>query len=540
MRTRRQRLVHAVASRPKLASLLLFAALAVAHTWPLAARPAYYSRVDNGDYLLNAWAIDWVASHVPTTPQRLFDANIFHPSKRTLAFSEPLILQGLLAAPLVRAGAPAVLTLNLMILAGLALSGWAFAWYCQSITGRWWPGLVGGSLVTFNAQVLMRLAHVQALHLETVPLVFVGLHLMATRGRPRDSLLTGLALASQALASLYQLVFVGWALACATLARLFDAERPWRTAVLAAGAVLVALAAAWPVLAQYAALAFEQGMRRELGETMRYSATWRDYLYTGARLHHDLWSHAFRASDASFPGIVGALLAAIGLLTRTGDRRLVRMWAAVMAGSVLLSVAPHIPGFAVLHGLLPPLQAVRAYSRAGQLALVAVGVLAAFGTLALLQRAPRRAGVIGVVLLALVNLEALRAPLWWAPFPGTPAIYDVFRELPHAVLVELPFFDRRNFFGNARYMLSATRHHHPLVNGYSGFAPRGYEETRQALGAFPGDTALEYLHRLGVTHVVVHKRWFRARQLDAIDQTQALARVAADADIVIYQVRGAR
>lgn len=532
-----RRAADAVARWPRLASLALFALLAIAHTWPLASRPAYYSRADNGDYLLNAWALDWVARSVPTTPAKLFDANIFHPAKHTLAYSEPLILQGLLVTPAVRLGAPAVLTMNLAILAGLALSGWAFAWYGQAITGRWWPGLIAGSMVAFNAHNLMRLAHVQALHLETVPLVFVGLHLIATRGRPRDSLLTGLALASQALISLYQLVFVGWALACAAAARLFDAARPWRTAALCGLSVIVAAAVAWPVLGQYATLAFESGMRREAAEAARYAGTWRDYLYTGSRVHHGLWSHAFRASDASFPGIVGAALAVAGLLTSAGDRRVVRMWGAVLAGSILLSVAPHLPGFAVLHRWLPPFQVIRAFSRAGQIALVAVAVLAAFGTLALLERAPRRAGAIGVLLLALVNVEALRAPLWWAPYPGTPAIYTVLRDVPRAVVVELPLFDRRSFFGNARYMVYATVHRKPIVNGYSGFAPRGYDETRKALGGFPDLTALSHLHGLGVTHVVVHQRWFNAARMAAIDRSPALSRVASDGAIAIYEIR---
>jgi hypothetical protein len=157
---------------PGLATLGFFVLLAVLHTWPLAQRPAVHSRVDNGDYLLNVWAVDWVARTLPVDPARLFDANIFYPARLTLAYSEPLILQGILAIPGTWLGLSPILTFNLVLLAGFALSGWAFALLVHRDTGSWLAGLVAGSAVAFNAHHLVRLAHIQALHLELVPLVF--------------------------------------------------------------------------------------------------------------------------------------------------------------------------------------------------------------------------------------------------------------------------------------------------------------------------------------------------------------------------------
>ena len=130
-----------VARRPLLTSFLTFLALAILHTWPLAARPGYYSRVDNGDYQLNAWAIDWIAYTLPRAPTRLFDANIFHPAHDALAYSEPLILPAVLAAPVVWAGGSAVLAVNTALLLGLTLSAWAFRWSCRRRHGK----LVGGT-----------------------------------------------------------------------------------------------------------------------------------------------------------------------------------------------------------------------------------------------------------------------------------------------------------------------------------------------------------------------------------------------------------
>ena len=63
-------------------------ALAVLHTWPLATGPAVLSRHDNADAMLNEWIVAWVAHQAPRAPLHLFDANIFHPEPRALAFSE--------------------------------------------------------------------------------------------------------------------------------------------------------------------------------------------------------------------------------------------------------------------------------------------------------------------------------------------------------------------------------------------------------------------------------------------------------------------
>lgn len=523
--------------RPHLLALAAFVLLAVIHTWPLASRPGYYSRVDNGDYLLNAWVLDWVATTLPTRPGTVFDANIFHPEKNTLAYSEPLLLQGVLAMPLVWSGATAVTTFNVVLLVGLALSGWTFAWYCQWLTGSWWAGLVAGSMAIFNAHTLMRLAHIQALHLETVPLVFLGLQHMAAHGRPRDALLAGLALALQAFISLYQFVFVAWALVSGMAARLLDAVRPLRLVLLTAAAVAVAAVAAWPVLLHYAELRYQYGLKRSPAEAAMYASTWRDYLFTGARAHFDLWSHAFKAPDGAFPGIVGGGLAIWGLLTRAADRRHARTWLFVFAGALGLSMLPHLPWFSTLHGWLPPLQAIRAYSRAGQMALLAIAMLAGFGVAAALQRWPARAGIIGVAAVVLVNAEALRAPLRWAPFDGTPKIYRVLAAEPRAVVAELPAFSPGSIFGNARYLLNATVHRRPIVNGYSGFMPPSYGLIHEAVATFPEADALAALHALGVTHVVVHEGWMSDPRLAAIAQSPALTRIAGDGPISIYRLR---
>lgn len=524
---------------PSIAILGLFLLLAIVHTWPLAKRPAVYSRVDNGDYSLNVWAIDWVARTLPTNPTQLFHANIFHPERFTLAYSEPLILQGALAMPATWMGAPPVATFNLMLLAGFALSGWAFALFVRRATGSWIAGLVAGSAVAFNAHHLVRLVHIQALHLELLPLVFLALDGLVVTGRLRYAALFGAAIALQATQSIYLLVFAGWAAICAWLVRLPEWRRQLRTtaiAALVAGATCALLLV--PVLWPYVTLARTHGMVRQVHDAQQCMATWTDYLYTGARVHYEAWSHQFRdGSDANFPGVIVSGLAAFALFGVAGRSPRVRMWLSVMVGSVFFSMLPGVPGFVWLHEHVPVLSAIRCYSRAGQIALVSAGVLAGFGAARLLGMfgSRRAATLAGISLVAAINLEALRAPLGYREFHGIPAIYDRLRDEPRGVVVELPLYGRRMASGNAEYMINATRHRHPIVNGYSGFAPPDFDETDEAMRTFPRYPALALMHKLGVTHVVVHRTTGMEERRAEIDTSPALRLLAEEDGIALYR-----
>ena len=529
----------------RLAVLGLFILLAVAHTWPLAQRPGVHSRVDNGDYSLNVWAVDWVARTLPTDPAHLFDANIFHPAKLTLAYSEPLILQGALAIPAVWLGVPPVVTFNLVLIAGFALSGWAFALLVHRDTGSWTAGIVAGSAVAFNAHHLMRLAHIQALHLELVPIVFLAIDRLLTTGRARYAALLGASLALQATASIYLLVFTGgpWP------ARGSRALPEWRhrrreTAAWTALAGITCALLLVPVVWPYAELSRTQGMARSAAEAERCAATWTDYLYTGSRVHYDRWSYRLKGSaDANFPGLAVTGLAVFGLSAQP---------AAVLARACGWPSSPArccsrccrgcrvSPGCTNTFRRWAPSGATRAPGRWRSSAWRCWPGMARRGSsgCTLRVRGARRRGVgvaLAIVLIGAVNLEALRAPLGYRAFPGIPAIYDVLRDEPQAVVVELPFYDRRAFFGNAGYMINATRHRHPLVNGYSGFAPPDFEATAQTMRAFPGDVALDLMHKLGVTHVVVHRTSGMERRRAAIDASPALHLVAEQEGIAIYR-----
>ncbi len=91
-----------------IASLAFFVLLAVVHTWPLATAPGRLSRNDTADTVHHEWILAWDAHQLAHDPRHLFDANIFYPEPDTLAYSDHLIVQGVIAAPLFWLGASPV------------------------------------------------------------------------------------------------------------------------------------------------------------------------------------------------------------------------------------------------------------------------------------------------------------------------------------------------------------------------------------------------------------------------------------------------
>ena len=64
-------------------------AASVIMTWPLVTGLNRLGRTANsGDARVSVWNVAWVAHALLTDPGDLFDANIFHPHRNTLAFSE--------------------------------------------------------------------------------------------------------------------------------------------------------------------------------------------------------------------------------------------------------------------------------------------------------------------------------------------------------------------------------------------------------------------------------------------------------------------
>jgi hypothetical protein len=542
-------------------ALALFVVLAIAHTWPLASGPDRYSRNDNMDTQLNEWTMAWVAHAIVHDPRHLFDANIFYPEKHTLAFSENLIVQGVMAMPLFWAGASPVAAFNIILILGMALTGWATWYVVNKWTGCFSAGIVSGCLMAFNAMTLSRLVHIQAMHLEFFPLMLLAIDQLLTRPRAKAAFAVAGWFVLESLTSVYFLVFVAIAAVAAVAVRPLEWLRDNRAAFFkyAALAAVVALVLLTPFLLPYYHASLEQEQfTRHIDEVARYSATWKNYLASAGTLHTEVlgsrngtpgWSKGYASADFLFPGFVALLLTLVSLLSLTAftDRR-ARMALAFGVVSLALSFGPAFPLYAPLYKVFPLLHAIRGAARFGQMVLAAIAILSGFGLAWISTRLPRNAALaLGIVAIVTVNAEAWRAPIGFCgvpgntscgPFGGVPPIFKTLDRPDVKAIVIFPFYaPGPSIQMNARYMLQSTANFKPMINGYSGYMPTAMITHNRALHDFPSEASISYLRGLGVTHVLVDARGMPEDTLGAIARSPSLALENTDGNLQILRIK---
>ena len=526
---------------PMAAVLVLFVAMAVVQTWPLARDPAHLSRNDNADTVLNEWALSWVAHQSVRDPLHLFDANIFYPERYTLAYSESMIVQAAMAAPLLWSGLSPVLVYNLLVIAGFTLNGWVMTWVMRRWTGDLTAAITAGILFAFNSNILTRLPHMQALHVEFLPMALFAWDLLLREPRVRHAVLFGTMVALQSLTSVYLLVFTFSAVAAAVLARAGEwvGVRFRRVAPLVLLAAAVAAVLTVPFLLPYLWTHEEQGFERSLADARNLAATLGSYLASPSQLHYGLWSYRwFNSPSALFPGVTATVLAIVAVLRgRVFTDRQARIGFAVLVCGVLLSLGPKVPGYSLLFTYVPIYRVVRVVSSFGYLALVGLAIVAGYGLLELRALlSPRGWRATAAVVLVLAFIEPLAAPLELVRFSGVPRVYDLLEDQPDAVIAEVPFYTASAGFQQARYMLNSTRHWRPMLNGYSGYRPASYYRTAEALADFPSAASVEWLRRQGVTHLFVHLDAYADGVTARLAAMPGVREVAADRGIVLYRL----
>ena len=189
--------------------LAAYTALAVWWLWPLPSlmtdHSAYFSAefpLVIADFYLIVWTLAWGAHALVTAPWQLFHANAFHPATSSLAFSEHLLGDAPLFAPVYWATGNPILAVNVFVLATFVLSALAMYALVRRYTGP--PAaLVAGFFYAFYPWRYDSLAHLHMLAVQYFPLVFLFTDRWLETARRRDVVLLALALILQALSSFY-------------------------------------------------------------------------------------------------------------------------------------------------------------------------------------------------------------------------------------------------------------------------------------------------------------------------------------------------
>lgn len=489
-----------------LRAVALFALLAALLTWPQARHLTTHA-ADHQDVYFNMWRFAWVA-HALSSPDGLFDGNVFHPEARVLTFSDALIVEALIASPLRWVGLPPVLVHNLLLLGGIVLSG-AFAFLlARHLTGSAAGGVVAGLIFAFAPYRFAHYMHMELQWAVWVPLAFLALDRAVVTGRRRYGVLTGLCVALQFMSSIYYGVFLATLLGLAAFLLLLARPALWKRA--AVGLALGALAGAAlcaPYARPYLETRQEVGGRGE-GEIATYSARPSDYLAatSGNYLYGRPPGPRYQPERRLFPGTLATILALTALLvSRPSVTVLVYLLALVAAFEMSLGVDSYAYG--VLRDYIPGVNSLRAPARLGLFVLFFLGMLAAYGYAAL-ERAmrPRWRSVAAVGVCAAIALEYWVVPLRLVAYPNQPPpLYAWLAGQPRGVVAEFPMPAADALpGGDPRFAYLSTFHWMPTVNGYSGFYPHSYLDRLARVAGFPDEAATRRLWSDGVRYVIVH------------------------------------
>lgn len=295
----------------------VYLAATVLLTWPQAARMGS-GLGDLWDAKLNAWIFHWDFHQTFHDPLRLFHANIFHPARYALAFSENLWGAAVFGFPLYAAGASTLFVYNFLFLLGMflsALAAWALA---REVTGDATGSLLAGLIFAFAPWRLAQIPHVQFQWGPFLALLFLFALRWLKGGRRRDLFLFGFFFAWNALTNVHFAIFSGILLAVVLAWEALTGEDPDRPRRIlgTVGATAVAALLVLPFYVPYARAAKLYGMRRSIGEMTFYSALPTALLVAGPQ--NKLWApltQRFARPEAEmFPGLVPVALAAYAVV----------------------------------------------------------------------------------------------------------------------------------------------------------------------------------------------------------------------------------
>jgi hypothetical protein len=488
------------------------------------------------DTRLLAWILAWVQHSLTDDPASLYDTNAFHPAARTLVGSEHTLGIALLMLPVRLFTSEAIPIYQLALVLSFLLLGATTFLLVRWLTGSEWASFLAAALAMFMPWRVTELSHIQLLHVQWFPLVWLLVaRILAGDARRWEAPLLAVALAFQMLSSFYLSYFLLLSVAVLMGAlRVF--ARPPRRALLRlaaafAPALLLLTLTSIPYLARESAadLAPEAMPIHSIGIANAWHA-----IAPALRFE---WGTIASAPYSVPLGV--CLLAAVTLpfaIRRAADPR----------GGLEIPLPSRLAAL-----LIPGFSLLRAPFRWGLLIGLAAPVLCGLAIFYLERRfapSPRTArrvfARITVVVLLAANAGTAPIPVKpaWDPNDRIRAAHEARRGLPPGPLVEIPWpvatLPAQN--RESRSLLASARHWQPILNGYTGYPPATYFLLRRTAQRLPERRAIEQLRALAdLRFVVVHADLLPAGGNAAWRAAAAAGDVAlrrVEGDVRIYEV----
>lgn len=489
----------------RLGIIALFIALTALMTWPQARHLATHA-YDHQDVHFNLWRLEWIAHALKSAPRELFNGNQFYPERGVLAYSDAMLVEGVLAAPMLWTGVPPVLVHNLMLLGAIVASAAGMYVLARQFSDSAAAGIAAGIIFAFAPYRFDHYMHMELQWTMWMPWAFWALHRTITTGAVHFGLLTGLFVTLQLLSSIYYGMFLGILIAVVGIAQMVPLRG--RALMQTAGALALGGTVAATAAAMYSRPYSDASRRvgaRHQHEVTMFSARPRDF--RRATPDNLVWGTRYGAPERQlFPGLTALILALVGLLLVPPTARTIA-YVLGLALAFELSLGMYGELYPYLYEHVSAFRGLRAPARAAIFCLMFLAALAARGYAAVAGsiKPGARPAFAGAV-LALLIVEYWVAPLQLVEhYNEPPPLYKWLALQPKGVVAEFPVPPPEALPGHeARVLYMSTFHWNPIVNGYSGYYPQSYLRRLDRLEKFPSAEGLAQLRRDGVRYIIVH------------------------------------
>jgi hypothetical protein len=518
--------------KTNLVVIALFLVMTIFMTYPVILKMGSSVR-DRGDPLLNTWILaSNVNKIVSLEIHNFFDTNIFYPHKKTLAYSEHMFTQSLIALPVALLVNNPIFVYNFVLLFSFFSSGLGMYYLCRYLTQNSFGAIIAGAIYAFSPFMISHLSHLQILTAGGIPLIFLYLHKFFKDERTKHLCLFSLFFLLQVLANgyyaMYLFLYVGILFVLFVILK--KKLKDWHFWLKITILFLVVLILSGPFFAQYIYVKKEMGFSRKIGSYAKLSS----FLSTHPdnRVYGKLTLPLWEPERQLFPGLIAFLLAMSGIIfySKKTKKKIplienpVLIYSGILLLSFLFILGPNGP-YIFLYKYVPGFDGLRAVPRFHIFIMFSLAVLAAFGVKGIGRRVFRRRShspILSVVLFLLILLEYTSIPISLKAVPikeEIPGVYKWLAQNPDVQnILELPLPKPKDRIERheAPRLYYSTYHWKNMLNGYSGYISPLYNELRRRWQSNPIGQNLEDIQTLCIDHVLIHSNYYKAQDLENV------------------------
>lgn len=498
------------------------------------------------DYPYITWTIFQNVDHIKNLQfDGFFDANAFYPFKGTLLFSDLLLPQSFIVILVSYFTANPVLSFNILFFIILFLNIIASFYFWKNIFSDHKIIFFASLLTTFSPYFFLNSNHFQMISIW--PYLFGVGYLLRKGLTVKSAVVIALITTIEFLSSVYLSIFMFFTIFVWIFLTLYFGRFQKKIIASTLKGIgvfcLVFIILSGPFIFKYMQVKNSYGITRDYGEYVLYSAHLTDYLFTTH--YHSListlspiikWNsfNMHRQGEAGgFPGIVLSLLSLLGLLVYSRNSSFLSLrlplsffhifFLILTACGLIFSFGPRLNAngtylaiplpYEIILRYNPLVEPIRATARWSFIFYIGLVYFACIGLQKINLRTKSNL-LIGFLSLAFL-LEIVPVNKISESKNYYPEVYRIIENvcLSKNVLLEYPmsqFTKDVNIITNLTYrtqiLLASVNHKCKIVNGYSGYIPKQYQNYEDKLQkSIENNDKLEFLKLIDSKEISVLK-----------------------------------